>query len=224
MANHRILIVSPPGSVAEATLESFRRLDCEVALVTRGEEGIAVASDMLPDFVLLADNLPDMEPLDICWRLRNTLPEESTPVFLLANVAMNGAHEGAADSAIGQFCLRMLRFLNNLGAEHATPEVIEYHGLEIDRRRHRAAIDKRELKLTPTEFRLLWTLAAQPGYVLDRSELTETCLGPRAAVHERTIDAHIKSIRHKLRDRADLIETVRGVGYRFHESAATPSV
>jgi DNA-binding response OmpR family regulator len=77
------------------------------------------------------------------------------------------------------------------------------------------------LSLTPTEFRLLWELVRRPGYVLSRSELTRTCKGSENAVQARTIDAHIKSIRRKLRDRAHLIETVHGVGYRFQEMEVT---
>jgi two-component system phosphate regulon response regulator PhoB len=77
------------------------------------------------------------------------------------------------------------------------------------------------LHFTPTEFRLLWELARQPGYVLSRTELTKLCKGSETAVQARTIDAHIKSIRRKLNDHADLIETVHGVGYRLQE---VPSV
>jgi len=73
------------------------------------------------------------------------------------------------------------------------------------------------LKMTPTEFRLLWTLACEPGRVFSRQELTDTCIGENAPVLERTIDVHVKSIRQKLRPHANVIETVRGVGYRILE-------
>ena len=74
-----------------------------------------------------------------------------------------------------------------------------------------------ELNLTPTEFRLLWALVRQPGRAFSRHELMEAAMGDDALVLERTIDVHVKSLRQKLADRAEQIETVRGVGYRFRE-------
>jgi two-component system phosphate regulon response regulator PhoB len=96
-------------------------------------------------------------------------------------------------------------------------DVIEYLGVKIDRVRHRAFADDRELELTPTEFRLLECLLRQPGRAFSRHQLMDAALGEDAVVLERTIDVHIKTLRRKL-GTADLIETVRGVGYRFRES------
>ncbi len=87
----------------------------------------------------------------------------------------------------------------------------------IDRHSHRALYRGEELPLTPTEFRLLEVLLRQAGRAFTRFELMDAAIGEDAVVLERTIDVHIKSLRKKLGDAADLIETVRGVGYRFHE-------
>jgi two-component system phosphate regulon response regulator PhoB len=87
----------------------------------------------------------------------------------------------------------------------------------IDRRSHRAFYREEELPLTPTEFRLLEVLIRQSGRAFTRYELMDAAIGQDAIVLERTIDVHIKSLRKKLRDAGELIETVRGVGYRFHE-------
>jgi len=75
--------------------------------------------------------------------------------------------------------------------------------------------------LTPSEFRLLDTLIRQPGRAFDRSELIDSALGTDAIVLERTIDVHIRSLRKKLAESADRIETVRGIGYRFCETSRT---
>ena len=82
--------------------------------------------------------------------------------------------------------------------------------------RHRAFVEGRELDLTPTEFRLLECLLRQPGRAFSRHQLMDAAIGEGAIVLERTIDVHIKTLRRKL-GAADLIETVRGVGYRFRE-------
>ena len=101
--------------------------------------------------------------------------------------------------------------------EPAAGRSIESQGVVIDRHRHRALYRDEELPLTPTEFRLLEVLLRQAGRAFTRYELMDAAIGEDAVVLERTIDVHVKSLRKKLGDAADLIETVRGVGYRFHE-------
>src|SRR5205085_5683439 len=95
-------------------------------------------------------------------------------------------------------------------------EVVEHLGVRIDRVRHRAFVEGRELDLTPTEFRLLECMLRQPGRAFTRHQLMDAAIGEGAIVLERTIDVHIKTLRKKLGS-SDLIETVRGVGYRFRE-------
>jgi two-component system phosphate regulon response regulator PhoB len=99
----------------------------------------------------------------------------------------------------------------------AAGAVFECQGIVIDRHSHRALYRDQELLLTPTEFRLLEVLIRQSGRAFTRFELMDAAIGEDALVLERTIDVHIKSLRKKLGEAGDLIETVRGVGYRFHE-------
>ncbi len=96
-------------------------------------------------------------------------------------------------------------------------DVIEHLDVRLDRVRHRAYAEERELDLTPTEFRLLECLLRQPGRAFTRHQLMDAAIGEGAIVLERTIDVHIKTLRKKL-GTSDLIETVRGVGYRFRET------
>lgn len=98
----------------------------------------------------------------------------------------------------------------------------------MDLRRHETRVDGRALRLTPLEFRLLWTIASEPGKVYNRQQLGRCCRKPPHGRGERTIDVHIKSLRTKLGERADLIQTVHGVGYRLGcsgtpEGASCPS-
>lgn len=93
--------------------------------------------------------------------------------------------------------------------------IVSIHGIEIDRIGHGARIDGRELTLTLTEFKMLWTLASQPGRVFSRQELLDVSRGDDANALERTIDVHVRSLRKKLGEKAELINTVRGVGYRM---------
>jgi two-component system phosphate regulon response regulator PhoB len=103
----------------------------------------------------------------------------------------------------------------------AQPEpALAYLEVTLWPNRRQAAFRGQELRLTPTEFRLLEIMLKQPGRPFSRRELMNSAIGGGAIVLERTIDVHIKSLRHKLGD-ADLIQTVRRVGYRFREKPPT---
>ena len=102
--------------------------------------------------------------------------------------------------------------------EGVSDEVTSKLGVTVDRRRHQAASESKTIQLTRSEFRLLDTLIRQPGRVFHRAELIDAALGEDTMVMERTIDVHIRALRRKLGERAELIETVRGVGYRFRDS------
>jgi two-component system phosphate regulon response regulator PhoB len=106
------------------------------------------------------------------------------------------------------------------GLDLESEDVIASHGIIVDRVRHRVTAGGQPVSLTRSEFRLLDTLIRQPGRVFQRSELIDAALGEDTLVMERTIDVHIRALRKKLGDQADVIETVRGVGYRFRDSAA----
>jgi DNA-binding response OmpR family regulator len=97
--------------------------------------------------------------------------------------------------------------------------VLVSQGVMIDRERHRVTVEERPLDLTPSEFGLLESLIRQPGRVFSRSELIDAALGGDSLVLERTIDVHIRSLRKKLGPHAVLVETVRGIGYRFRDPA-----
>ena len=96
-------------------------------------------------------------------------------------------------------------------------ESVEHRGVKVDRRRFVVTVEGEALKLTKSEFRLLDTLIRQPGRAFGRSELVDAALGEDTVVLDRTIDVHVRALRKKMGEAADLIETVRGVGYRFRE-------
>ena len=100
-----------------------------------------------------------------------------------------------------------------------TKDVLEHLGVSLDKIKHRATVNNRELDLTPTEFRLLECMLRQPGRAFTRQQLMDFAIEEGAVVLERTIDVHIKSLRRKLGGESEFIETVRGVGYRFREGS-----
>jgi two-component system phosphate regulon response regulator PhoB len=112
--------------------------------------------------------------------------------------------------------LKALQRRTDVGGE--STDVVEVLGVRIDRVRHQAYVDSRELELTPTEYRLLECMLRQPGRAFSRAQLMDAAIGEGAVVLERTIDVHVKTLRRKLGTKGELIETVRGVGYRFRDN------
>ncbi len=130
-----------------------------------------------------------------------------------------GFHMGADDYVVKPFKLkpliqRIMALLRRPSLGLLEADVVVRDGLEIDRLNHRATLDGDEITLTPTEFRLAWTLLRQPGRTFSRLDLLDASRGSDANSMERTIDVHVRSLRRKLGSRAGLVETVRGIGYR----------
>ncbi|MEZ6115265.1 MAG: winged helix-turn-helix domain-containing protein [Pirellulaceae bacterium] len=110
------------------------------------------------------------------------------------------------------------RLIRRRSTNSTKSEVIVNQGIMLDRRRHIAMAGDEQLELTPNEFNLLDTLIRQPGRAFTRGDLIDSALGDDAIVLERTIDVHVRALRKKLGGYAELIETVRGVGYRFRDN------
>jgi two-component system phosphate regulon response regulator PhoB len=129
---------------------------------------------------------------------------------------------GADDYVTKPFSMKVLierikRLIERRRVQREPPSgmISESRGVVIDRYRHRATYRGQDLQLTLTEYRLLEAMLRQPGRAFRRHESIEVALGEETIVLDRTIDVHIKSLRRKLGEAADLIETVRGIGYRF---------
>jgi two-component system phosphate regulon response regulator PhoB len=170
-----------------------------------------------------------VEGFEVCRTLRSDPKLQGVRILMLTARSEEvdeivGFNMGADDYVTKPFKIKPLihrikaLLRRNVAAEQQR-DAIQVHGLEIDRLHHVAKADGEDLKLTPTEFRLLWTLARQPGRPFGRHELMDRCRGEDANALERTIDVHVRSLRQKLGPRAELIETVRGIGYRFRQEA-----
>ena len=137
-------------------------------------------------------------------------------------VRLTGFSVGADDYVAKPFSVKVLlervrALLRRRQGSGQTGDVFVSQGIMIDRSRHRVTADERVLDLTPSEFGLLEALVRQPGRVFSRSELIDAALGGDSLVLERTIDVHVRALRKKMDAHADLVETVRGIGYRFRD-------
>jgi two-component system phosphate regulon response regulator PhoB len=227
MSRPRILLVEDERALTEVLAYNLKREGYEVIIAHDGQEGLRKAQTLLPDFIILDLMLPVLSGLEVCRELRAGERTRTIPLLMLTAKAEEtdqivGFSLGADDYVTKPFSVKVL--IQRIKAlqrrrenETASTDVIEHGGVRIDRLRHRAYVGDRELELTPTEFRLLECLLRQPGRAFSRAQLMDAAIGEGAVVLERTIDVHVKTLRRKMGPAAELIETVRGVGYRFRE-------
>jgi len=233
MSGQRILIIEDEKSLIDVLTYNLENEGFEVLSATDGMDGLNQARAHHPDLVLLDLMLPVMEGLEVCRQLRSDSRTRETPVLMLTAKGEEvdeivGFRMGADDYVTKPFKLKPLiqrikALLRRSSSGELSKDVVSKHGIEVDRLNHRAMADEKPLDLTPTEFDLLWTLVAKPGRPFKRADLMDACRGKDALSLERTIDVHIRSLRQKLGKQAELVETVRGVGYRFRDSSPAPT-
>jgi len=228
MAKSKILIVEDERTLAEVLVANLERDGFEVYTAHDGEDGLRQAQLKLPDLIVLDLMLPVKPGLEVCRELRKGSRTREIPIVMVTAKSeetdeLIGFAVGADDYVTKPYSVKILveRIKKELRKRQAKDDpapgtLIESQGVKIDRNGHRALYLDEELPLTPTEYRLLEVLLRQAGRAFTRYELMDAAIGEDAVVLERTIDVHIKSLRKKLGEGADLIETVRGVGYRFH--------
>jgi two-component system phosphate regulon response regulator PhoB len=229
MPKPKILVIEDERALVEPLTYNLEREGFEVLVAYDGQDGLRQAQLKLPDLIVLDLMLPVKPGLEVCRELRNGPRTREIPIVIVTAKAeesdeLVGFAIGADDYVTKPYSVKVLieRIKKELRHRQAQEEpvagsVIESQGVVIDRHGHRVLVNDEELPVTPTEFRLLEVLLRQAGRAFTRYELMDAAIGEDAIVLERTIDVHIKSLRKKLGDAADLIETVRGVGYRFHE-------
>jgi two-component system phosphate regulon response regulator PhoB len=221
-----VLIIEDERALTEVLTYNLQREGYETAVAHDGQEGLRKAQTLLPDLILLDLMLPGLSGLEICRELKAGERTRDILIVMLTARAEEtdqvvGLSLGADDYVTKPFSVKVLmqklKVLQRRREGGNDPsQVVEHLGVRIDRMRHRAYVEGKELNLTPTEFRLLECMLRQPGRAFSRHQLMDAAIGEGAIVLERTIDVHVKTLRKKLGD-PDLIETVRGVGYRFRE-------
>jgi two-component system phosphate regulon response regulator PhoB len=225
MSKTRILIVDDEFPIVEPLKYHLEREGYEVSVALDGREGLHKCQTFSPDLVILDIMLPVLDGLSVCRQIRNSPRTQNTRVLMLTAKGdetdeVVGFNLGADDYVTKPFRVRSLvervkALLRRPARNEDGGDTVDVEDVHIDRIRHEVRVAGEELTLTPTEFRLLWTLARQRGRTFTRHELLDCCRGEDANSMERTIDVHIRALRKKLDARAEYIETVRGVGYRF---------
>lgn len=229
MTAPRILIVDDETSLVEVLAYNFAREGFQVDTAYDGREALQKCRVAPPEVVVLDVMLPLIDGLQVCRQIRSDPKLKDVRVLLLTargeeTDEVVGFNLGADDYVAKPFRTRPLiervKALIRRGPDtDSDADRLNHGGLEIDRARYAVTLHGQELAVTPTEFKLLWTLVRQSGRAFSRHELLDCCRGEDANSMERTIDVHVRALRKKLGRDGAMIETVRGVGYRCRAKA-----
>lgn len=224
----KILVVDDEEDILEIVRYNLEREGYSVTCVESGEEGITQARTFLPDLIVLDLMLPGMDGLNVCKVLKKDSKTASIPIIMLTakgeeSDIVSGLEMGADDYMAKPFSPKILiarvrsllrRVMEN--DEIPSGDVLKRGNLVIDSSRREAKLNGKELNLTFSEFEMLKLLARRPGWVYTRSQIVNETKGSDYPVTERAIDVQIVGLRKKLGKFGDMVETVRGVGYRFN--------
>lgn len=224
----KILVVDDELKIVQLVQAYLQQAGFAVLMASTGKDALTLWRVEQPALVVLDLMLPDIDGLDVAREIRQ---KSNTPIIMLTARAedadrITGLEIGADDYVVKPFNPRELvarvRAVLRRAEGLAKPSVIETGDLVINLDSHDAYLNGRLLDLTPIEFKLLATLAEQPGRVFTRLQLIEALAGTTYATLDRTIDTHIKNLRKKIEpdpQNPKYILTVRGAGYKFRDAS-----
>jgi DNA-binding response OmpR family regulator len=230
MGRSRIAVVEDEEDIREILEYSLTREGFEVETAADGASGLALIRRCRPDLVLLDLMLPDIDGLEICRELKGDAETAGIAIIMVSakgeeSDIVLGLGLGADDYVPKPFSNQelmarvrsVLRRAQSTAGSGADEQVVMHGPLKVDPGRHKAWLGPQLIELTATEFRILHLLASHPGRIFSRSQILTEARGQLASAFDRSVDAHVRTIRKKLGDGRDLIETVRSIGYRFAE-------
>ncbi len=226
MAKVRILIVEDDAHIAELIQYNFEKAGFECFLASSGEKGLQKAKESPVDLMILDIMLPQMDGLEVCRIVKQDEKLKKIPILMLTAKGEEvdrvvGLELGADDYVVKPFSPRELilraKAILRRGTQEQKQEILRIKDIEVNLPKHQVLVAKKEVVLTPLEFKLLLTLMERQGRVQTRERLLSDVWDIDVEIDTRTIDTHVKRLREKLGKAGDWIETVRGMGYRFKE-------
>lgn len=230
-AGERVLVVDDEPDIVALVAYHLVKAGYRVSTAGTGPDAVAQARQERPAVVVLDLMLPGMSGFEVLEQLRADASTKDVAVLLLTARKdepdrIKGLSLGADDYLTKPFSpqeltLRVAAILRRIQqGQQPAGDVLRVGAIAIDRAAHKVQVDGEEIELTPTEYRLLLTLAERRGRVQGRAHLLETVWEAAPDIQTRTVDMHVQRLRTKLGAAGDLIETVRGFGYRL--KAAQP--
>ena len=225
MPKEKILIVDDEEDILSLVEYNLKKEGYRTIGVKTGEAALQLVEEQTPDLIILDLMLPEMDGLEVCRILKSNENTSDIPIIMLTAKGEEtdivvGLEIGADDYVTKPFSPRVLlartkALLRRKTKEPISKEIIQVENLVIDTGKYLVTIEGKPISLTSTEFNLLRFLAQHRGKVFTRNQLLDNVWKDETFVIDRTVDVHIRSLRKKLGSAANLIETVRGVGYRL---------
>ncbi len=226
MSKSHILLVDDEHDILDLIEYNLIKQGYSVTKADSGSSALAFAREHHPDLILLDIMMPGMDGYEVCSHLKQDPSLKNIPVIFLTarsdeTSEVRGLDLGGDDYvtkpiSISKLLSRIKALLRrSRGAVEKSEEPIVIHGLEIDREQYVVIKNGNEIRLPRKEFEVLYFLARHKGKVVTRQVLLDEIWGNNIYVVDRTVDVHIRKIREKIGD--DMIETIKGVGYRFRK-------
>jgi two-component system phosphate regulon response regulator PhoB len=230
-ASDLVLVVDDEPHIVALVAYHLAKSGYRVATASNGNDALAQASRDRPALIVLDLMLPGMSGLEVLKKIRARDHTRDVAVLMLTARGeeasrIEGLTLGADDYLTKPFSppelvLRVKAILRRSGDSSGSRDTMVLGPIHIDRSAHKVSVDGEPIDLTPTEYRLLLLLAERSGRVQGRSHLLETVWDAAPDIQTRTVDMHVQRLRTKLGKAGDMIETVRGFGYRFNDEALT---
>ena len=228
-----VLVVEDETALITLLRYNLEREGFRVAEARDGEEALVLCQEEKPDIVLLDWMLPHLSGIEVCRRLRRTPETRDVPIIILTARGeeadkIRGLDSGADDYVTKPFSpaelISRLRAVLRRARPALSSEMLQFEDLSMDLAAHRVRRSEREVRLGPTEFRLLRYFLEHPGRVFSREQLLDAVWGRDVYVEPRTVDVHIRRLRKALNEvnEQDLIRTVRSAGYAL-DRASVPA-
>jgi two-component system alkaline phosphatase synthesis response regulator PhoP len=225
----KILVVDDEKDILELIDFNLSKNGYRVRTVTSGEEALDLIKENDYDLIILDLMLPGVDGFDICKIIKADKHKSSIPIVMVTAKAdeadkVAGLEIGADHYVTKPFSPRELLAIVKATLrrkpvkQEEEYQVIERGDLKIHVGRHEVTLKGEPVELTHLEFRILLALAKKPGWVMTRYQIVDATRGEGISVTDRSVDVHIVSLRKKLGEEANFIETVRGVGYKFKEN------
>ena len=227
MKKQKIIVVEDEPDLVDVVTYNLKREGYLVLAAQRGDEGLNLIRSERPDLVLLDLMLPGMDGLSICRQMKSDSSLSEIPIIIASakgeeSDVVIGLEMGADDYLAKPFSPRELlarikAVLRRGAPRDVSKDRLVIRDLVIDSGKHEVRIEDEIISLTSTEFKLLHHLAASRGRAFSREQLLNKVVGMGVVVVDRNIDVHIRAVRKKLGNHSNMIQTIRGVGYRFVE-------
>jgi DNA-binding response OmpR family regulator len=226
VSRQTILVIDDEKDIQKLIQYNLEKEGYQLVFADTGEKGFELARAKKPDLVLLDLMLPGIDGLEVCRLMRSSKDTQGIPIIMLTAKSSDidqivGLELGASDYVAKPFSVKVLlaRVKNIFRSveKKETSAILKSDDLVLDKDRQSFTVRGKSVPLTKLEFRILGFLMENPGKVFTRDMLLSGAWDGEAFVIDRTVDVHVRSIRHKLGKYRGRLETVRGSGYRFSE-------